>query len=106
MGMDLGGTNIKTSLFTKDFSPVAEQRTPTMVHLGAEGVLERMEENIRELLLKAGTSLREVEVMGIGVPGLLDIENGISPVFAKFSKMGKCPHCPLVQETVRDSGVH
>ena len=38
IGMDLGGTNIKTSLFTKDFSVVAEQRTPTMVSLGSEGV--------------------------------------------------------------------
>lgn len=91
MGMDLGGTNIKTSLFTKDFSPVAEQRTPTMVHLGAEGVLERMEENIRDLLLKAGTSLREVEVMGIGVPGLLDIENGISLFSPNFPKWENVP---------------
>ena len=48
--MDLGGTNIKTSLFTKDFSVVAEQRTPTMVSLGSEGVLQRMADNIRELL--------------------------------------------------------
>ena len=50
IGMDLGGTNIKTSLFTKDFSVVAEQRTPTMVSLGSEGVLQRMADNIRELL--------------------------------------------------------
>lgn len=91
MGMDLGGTNIKTSLFTNDFSPVAEQRTPTMVHLGAEGVLERMEENIRDLLLKAGTSLPEVEVMGIGVPGLLDIDNGISLFSPNFPKWENVP---------------
>ena len=76
--MDLGGTNIKTSLFTKDFSVVAEQRTPTMVSLGSEGVLQRMADNIRELLLKAGAAAEEVEVMGMGVPGLLDIEKGIS----------------------------
>lgn len=38
----IGLSAIKTFLFTKDFSAVAEQRTPTMVGLGSEGVLERM----------------------------------------------------------------
>ena len=45
--MDLEGTNIKTSLFTKDFSVMAEQRTTTIVSLGYEGVLQRMADNIR-----------------------------------------------------------
>lgn len=89
--MDLGGTNIKTSLFTGDFLTAAELRTPTMVHLGPEGVLERMEENIRKLLFQAGTSLQEVEVMGIGVPGLLDIENGISLFSPNFPKWENVP---------------
>lgn len=91
IGMDLGGTNIKTSLFTKDFSVVAEQRTPTMVSLGSEGVLQRMADNIRELLLKAGAAAEEVEVMGMGVPGLLDIEKGISLFSPNFPKWENVP---------------
>lgn len=91
MGMDLGGTNIKTSLFTKDFSVVAEQRTPTMVSLGSEGVLQRMADNIRELLLKAGAAAEEVEVMGMGVPGLLDIEKGISLFSPNFPQWENVP---------------
>lgn len=91
IGMDLGGTNIKTSLFTKDFSVVAEQRTPTMVSLGSEGVLQRMADNIRELLLKAGAAAEEVEVMGMGVPGLLDIEKGISLFSPNFPQWENVP---------------
>ena len=89
--MDLGGTNIKTSLFTKDFSVVAEQRTPTMVSLGSEGALQRMADNIRELLLKAGAAAEEVEVMGMGVPGLLDIEKGISLFSPNFPQWENVP---------------
>lgn len=91
IGMDLGGTNIKTSLFTKDFSVVAEQRTPTMVSLGSEGVLQRMADNIRELLLKAGAAAEEMEVMGMGVPGLLDIEKGISLFSPNFPQWENVP---------------
>ncbi len=90
IGMDLGGTNIKTSLFTKDFSVVAEQRTPTMVSLGSEGVLQRMA-IISGKLLKAGAAAEEVEVMGMGVPGLLDIEKGISLFSPNFPQWENVP---------------
>ncbi|MGB4661676.1 MAG: ROK family protein [Mobilitalea sp.] len=78
IGIDLGGTNIKGSIFNREMKLVEELRTPTEAVQGSEYVLERMYELVCSMLEHSKLSKTEVAGMGIGVPGLLNIEEGIS----------------------------
>ncbi len=86
IGIDLGGTNIKGAIFTSGFEKIAELRMATEAHLGSEQVLARILQVIAGLMHGEHMTSSTLRCIGIGVPGLLDMENGIS----KFS-----PNMPL-----------
>ena len=50
IGLDLGGTNIKISVFDDFFHKLGEKRTPTEVRFGSEHVLNRIYDAILALL--------------------------------------------------------
>ena len=78
IGIDLGGTNIKGSIFNQDMKLVEELRSPTEAVQGSEHVLERMYELVCSMLKQSKLTKTDITGMGIGVPGLLDIKEGIS----------------------------
>ena len=78
VGMDLGGTNIKLAIFDEGLAKAGERRLDTEKEYGSQHVLERMYEGITGLLEETGISVSEVEAMGIGVPGLMEIKAGVS----------------------------
>jgi len=84
IGVDLGGTNIKSALFTSTFEKLGENRTATKADKGSDIVLQRMLDNVKELLSSANIPKDDVAAIGIGVPGLLDIDRGISKFSPNF----------------------
>lgn len=84
LGIDLGGTNIKSSIFTKEFNLILQRRDPTYSDQGSAIVLQRMLENINQLLKDTNINKNDIICMGIGVPGLLDREKGISKFSPNF----------------------
>lgn len=78
LGIDLGGTNIKASVFDEEFQKLGEYRASTCVEEGTDSVLERMAQAIEQVLKEAGIHAGQVRCMGMGIPGLLDREKGIS----------------------------
>lgn len=86
IGIDLGGTNIKSAIFNTNFEKIAEYRIQTQADKGSDIVLSRMLNSIEELLKSSGINAREILCMGIGVPGLLDTKTGISKFSPNFSK--------------------
>ena len=91
IGCDLGGTNIKTAIFDESFHKIGEKRTPTQVAFGSEHVLSRIYTNIAELLSETELSAQDIRCMGMGVPGILDIQNGISRFSPNFPKWEEVP---------------
>lgn len=91
IGIDLGGTNIKSSLFTEDFSIVLENRTATMAERGSDFVLQQMLDNIYDLLKNAEVTIEEIHCMGIGVPGLLNVKTGVSIFSPNFHHWENVP---------------
>lgn len=91
IGVDLGGTNIKVSVFDESFYKLGEKRTPTEVTFGSEHVLNRILENILSLLEELSLTPRDITCMGMGVPGILDIPNGISRFSPNFPKWKEVP---------------
>ena len=91
IGMDLGGTNIKASLYTADFKQIDEMRTPTEAKMGSGIVLDRMKKTIGSLLVNNNVAPEEVLCMGMGIPGLMDREKGISFFSPNFQDWENVP---------------
>ena len=69
-GVDLGGTKIACALAGPDGQLVNEQTRPTESHEGPQAVIERIARLIAELGKPAA--------VGLGVPGLVDAERGVT----------------------------
>ena len=83
IGLDLGGTNIKISVFDDFFHKLGEKRTPTEVRFGSEHVLNRIYDAVLALLDELHLTCQDITCMGIGVPGILDIKT-VFPVSPNF----------------------
>ena len=78
IGIDLGGTNIKSSIFTLEFQKIHERSDPTEAVKGPFHVLNRIVHIIQEMLSSEGIESASILCMGMGIPGLLDPEQGLS----------------------------
>ncbi|AEI44739.1 ROK family protein [Paenibacillus mucilaginosus] len=78
IGIDLGGTNIKSAVFTSEFEPILERSDSTDAGLGPAHVLGKIKIIIKTMLLESGIDRYSVLCMGMGIPGLLDPQEGIS----------------------------
>ncbi|MFG0332584.1 MAG: ROK family protein [Maioricimonas sp. JB049] len=74
-GVDLGGTSIKCAFGDADGNLHIERVIPTDAHQGPEPVLDRIADLVNSIAREAGQSPAS---LGMGLPGLVDIENGIA----------------------------
>jgi glucokinase len=75
IGVDIGATNLRVALGTKDGRLLAKQTEPTNVKGGAEGVSRQIEAMIRRIL-GSKISPKELRGIGIGSTGPLDLKRG------------------------------
>src|SRR5687768_17754245 len=76
IGVDLGGTNLKLVLLDGDNRIRARLTVPTGGAEGHGAVIERMIDGVSSL--RAQNADIEVEGIGIGVPGEVDMATGIT----------------------------
>jgi glucokinase len=76
IGVDLGGTNLRIAAVSEDGVLIEKVTLGTRVALGRDHVLNNMCEAIQRLSQKyeAGRSLVGI---GIGVPGIIDLDSGM-----------------------------
>lgn len=98
IGIDLGGTNIKGSIFNNDFSKIEEQRFSTGADKGSEYVLNRINRLIITMLNNTALKNEDMACIGIGVPGLLNINEGISLFSPNFSEWENVPVVKWLEE--------
>ncbi|MCY6370288.1 ROK family protein [Clostridium ganghwense] len=77
IGIDLGGTNIAAGLVDSEAKLICKMSTKTNCENGAESIIKDMVSLIKNLLEKNKLVIDDIELIGIGVPGLVDYENGI-----------------------------
>ena len=77
VGFDLGGTKMYAVAFDADYKPLGRDRRKTKGHLGAEAGLKRIVGTIRDALDDAGASDKTLLGIGIGVPGVTDLDSGV-----------------------------
>lgn len=77
-GVDLGGTNTKAAIATTNGELLVDGSIPTEAHQGPTKVLGRISDFLTELISRTDHESNQIEAIGIGVPGLVDIENGVT----------------------------
>jgi len=81
LGVDLGGTKIRTALLDDGGGIVADDYRQTLAQEGPDAVIGRILDAARQVLDRAGVGRERVRAVGIGSPGPLDVRTGevISP---------------------------
>ncbi|MBI1347561.1 ROK family protein [bacterium] len=77
LGFDLGGTKMHAVIFDGDWQPLARRRKKTRGHEGGDAGVDRIVGIIEKLCDEAKISPSQLEGMGIGVPGPIDMESGV-----------------------------
>ena len=77
VGFDLGGTKMLATVFDDRFEPLGSERRKTKGHLGHETGLERMVVTIDKALDDAGVEPKQLQGIGVGCPGPLDLDRGV-----------------------------
>lgn len=77
IGIDLGGTNIAVGLVDKKGNIVSQASTPTLRERHWSEIVKDMANLTRKVTAAAGCNLADVKVVGIGIPGNIDNENGV-----------------------------
>jgi glucokinase len=77
IGVDLGGTNIVFALTDLAGKILYRLKVPTMALEGRDKVVARMVEGIRRVMEESGTPAKELQAVGVGVPGPISSHKGI-----------------------------
>lgn len=96
IGIDVGGTKIKAGLVNQEGQLLQTQIIPTEKEKGAEHVLKRVEQLIKEL---SCLTVEDIAGVGLALPGEIDIERGYS-LYCPNLKWGELEISPrLAQNT-------
>lgn len=94
IGCDLGGTNMRAAIVDVDSGSVLHQMSvPTSARDGHDAVMQRMAELCLDVIQSAGVDKEKVGGIGIGAPGVLDLEKGETLFLPNLE--GTWPHVPL-----------
>src|SRR5215216_2630606 len=94
IGCDLGGTNMRAAIVDVKSGKVLHQMSiPTLARDGHDVIMKRMADLFLHMIQSAGMQKEDIGGIGIGVPGVLDLEKGDTLFLPNFE--GTWPHVPL-----------
>jgi len=77
VGVDLGGTNIKIGCFDENQNLINKTMVPTPIEDGPQGIVDKIYLTVVSLAAEKGFSALDVGAVGIGSPGVMDLEVGV-----------------------------
>lgn len=103
IGCDLGGTNLRAAAVDVETGDVLYQKSiPTLAREGHNAVMQRMADLFLQVIESAGMQRDDIGGIGIGVPGVLDLEKGETLFLPNLP--GTWPHVPLRDTIIRLTG--
>ena len=94
IGIDIGGTAIKTGIVSKDYKLIDKSSIPTDKSLDYKVIVKDIANQILSLTKKNNIDIDKVSAIGIGCPGAIDSKNGI----VNYSPNLKWKEVPLSYE--------
>ena len=77
VGFDLGGTKMYACAFDAKYKLLGRDRRKTKGHLGSDAGVDRMIDTIKDCLGDAGVAAKQVLGIGVGVPGVTELDRGV-----------------------------
>ena len=100
IGCDLGGTNLRAAIIDVETGTVLHHMSvPTLAREGHDAVMKRMANLVVQMIESADMKNKDIGGIGIGVPGVLDLEKGETLFLPNLP--GTWPHVPL-QATIEE----
>lgn len=99
LGVDLGGTNISVGVVNEEGKIIHRGSTPTMKDRGYQAIVKDMADLCLKLLEEKQINLKDVHSIGIGSPGLPDIEKGIL-VYSNNLDFDNVPLCAEMKKHI------
>ena len=105
IGCDLGGTNLRAAIVEvdNDSTVLHQMKIPTLAREGHEAVMQRMAGLILETIRSANLKKEDIGGVGIGVPGVLDLEKGETLFLPNLP--GTWPRVPLQATITKLTGL-
>src|SRR5688572_3107056 len=105
IGCDLGGTNLRAAIVdVNNYREVMHQmKIPTLAREGHDAVMQRMADLVLETIRSANLKKEDIGGIGIGVPGVLDLEKGETLFLPNLP--GTWPHVPLQATITKLTGL-
>ena len=104
IGCDLGGTNLRTAIVDVESGTVIHQMSiPTLARDGPDALMKRMAGLFLQIIEWAGLKKEDIGGIGIGVPGVLDLEKGETLFLPNLP--GTWPHVPLADTITKQTGL-
>jgi len=101
VGVDLGGTNVKTGLVTGEGAVLYRDERPTKARESAEAPVNQIVDSINAVVAEGGVSMKDIVGIGIGTPGPLNARTGY------ILRAGNLPHWinfPLAETITKRTG--
>lgn len=102
VGVDLGGTNIKTALVSAEGKLIAKSSRPSNAETGPEKLMDNMADAVRALMQENNVSTECIVAAGFGAPGPMNWQTGV--VFSPPNLPG-WKNVPLAEEMKNRLGV-
>jgi len=77
VGVDLGGTFVKTAIVSEERTVLAKDSRPTGADAGPDHVMAVMASAVQDLLKQSGLSSSDVIAVGFGAPGPMNWQTGV-----------------------------
>ncbi len=104
IGCDLGGTNLRAAIVdVENASVIYQMSIPTLAREGHDAVMRRMGNLFLQVIESAGLKKEDIGGIGIGVPGVLDLEKGETLFLPNLP--GTWPHVPLRDTITKLTGL-
>ena len=104
VGCDLGGTNMRAAIVDVENGSILYQMSiPTLARDGHDAVMKRMAGLFVQMIEWAGMKKEDIGGIGIGVPGVLDLEKGETLFLPNLP--GTWPHVPLGDTIAKLTGL-
>jgi len=104
IGCDLGGTNLRAAIVDVESGDVLHHMSVlTKAREGHNAVMERMANLVLEVIQSAGMEKNEIGGIGIGAPGVLDLEKGETLFLPNLP--GTWPHVLLRDKITQLTGL-
>ena len=76
IGIDIGGTNMKTGVVSESGEIISESSIPTGADRHQDIVLQDIIQTVKDAIKSSGLDQKEIKAIGMGSPGMMDYKTG------------------------------